>query len=271
MRLRVQPLRWGYLPKEGKQWEECEDAWGFNEAAQRLALADGASAAFESRLWAPALVQAFVREPPSPDAESILCWLKSPIRSWRNEIHWDRLNLYQAEKARRGAFSTLLGVSFDWPTSDLTEEGGTSAQWRAVAVGDTCLFQVREGTVIVRFPVERAADFGNTPPLLSTRQDYNRHSLEELRICEGACQPGDLLVLATDALAKWFLQQVEEGEQPWSKWTKLTLGKLLKLVQYLRQERAIRNDDVALVLGWVEEEVRESTLTATDVLRGNES
>lgn len=37
-------------------------------------------------------------------------------------------------------------------------------------------------------------------------------------------QPGDLMVLATDALAAWFLRQAEAGEQPWQELAGFTLG-----------------------------------------------
>jgi hypothetical protein len=252
LRLHVQAF---YLPKAGNQPEEYEDAWACDEEAKRLAIADGASDAFESRLWAKALVQAFIREPPTSDSESMLRWLESPIQVWKEGIHWDELPWYAVEKARRGAFSTLLGVTLAWPTSNSTEGALSSGHWSAVAVGDTCLFQIRGDEVIVRFPMERAADFGTTPPLLSTRQDYNRRSLDELRSCEGECWPGDLLVLATDALAEWFLHQLETGEQPWQRLVKLSPRKFARLVECLRREEAVRNDDVSLLLGWVEEEV----------------
>jgi hypothetical protein len=117
-----------------------------------------------------------------------------------------------------------------------------------MAVGDVCLFQIRAEEVIVHFPVQRAADFGTTPPLLSSRLDYNRRSLEALRTCTGESWPGDLFVLATDALAAWFLSQVETGARPWQRLIGLTEDTFAALVASLRREGVIRNDDVTLVL-----------------------
>jgi hypothetical protein len=234
------------LPKQGYQPEEYEDAWA--HTATRLALADGASDAFESRLWARALVQAFVQQPPEPHRAALLDWLATPIQVWKEGIHWQQLPWYAEEKARRGAFATLLGVTFAWSTTDSTGETEGVALWAALAVGDVCLFQIRAEEVIVHFPVQYAADFGTTPPLLSSRLDYNRRSLEALCTCTGECWPGDLFVLASDALAAWFLRQVEAGARPWQCLRDLTADTFAALVTSLRHEGVMRNDDVTLVL-----------------------
>jgi hypothetical protein len=248
--LRIQTFS---LPKQDHQQEEYEDAWACNTPVTRLALADGASDAFESRLWAQALVQAFIREPPAQHCETLLDWLATPTQVWKEGIHWERLPWYAEEKARRGAFATLLGVSFAWPGANSTGEAGAIAQWQAIALGDVCLFQIRGEEVMAHFPIEQATDFGTTPPLLSTRLEYNRRTLEALRTSTGECQPGDLFVLATDALAAWFLRQVEGGERPWQYLVGLTDDIFTTLVTCLRQDGAMRNDDVTLVIGWVED------------------
>jgi len=241
--LRVQTFS---VPKQGYQPEEYEDAWAYT--ATWLALADGASDAFESRLWAQALVQAFIHQPPELRRAALLDWLAAPIQVWKEGIHWQQLPWYAEEKARRGAFATLLGVTFAWSTTGGTGETDTTAPWAAIAVGDVCLFQIRAQEAIVHFPVHRAADFGTTPPLLSSRLDYNRRSLEALRTCTGESWPGDLFVLATDALAAWFLYQVEAGERPWQCLIDLTEDTFATLVASLQHEGVIRNDDVTLVL-----------------------
>ena len=256
IRLSVQAFS---LAKAGNQPEQYEDAWDDNQETKRLAIADGASDAFESRLWACSLVQAFVSQPPAPDATSIEGWLSEPIKAWRAQIQWQKLRWYAAEKARRGAYATLLGVTFNWPADQMTEDVA-AVEWQAMAIGDACLFQVREEQVITRFPIEQSAEFGTTPALLSTRPSYNQRSLEKLQLCQGECQLGDLLVLATDALAAWFLKQLEAGKQPWQELIGLTPSEdeFARLIERLRQEKAMRNDDVTLLLAWVEKDkVRE--------------
>jgi len=256
------------LPKEGNRREEYEDAWAYDEETCRLAVADGASDAFESRLWARALVRSFVREPPPLEDrvrwEDMVRWLESSIEEWRARIDWERLPWYAEEKARRGAFSTLIGLTFAWPSSNAAQDAIFPGHWRALAIGDTCLFQVRGDAVIVRFPVEQAADFGTAPPLLSTRPDYNRRSLEALQTRSGECRPGDLFILATDALAAWFLEELEAGEQPWQRLEKLTPGRFTRMVEHLRWKGRMRNDDVTLMLGWVVGQRKEGILVGAD-------
>lgn len=242
------------LPKHGYRPEEYEDAWANDARLHRLAIADGASDGFESRLWAQALVQAFIQSPPSPHNEKLLDWLTVPVQTWKEGIQWTQLPWYAEEKARRGAFATFLGVTFSWPTTDGKGEMATMGRWRAIAIGDACLFQIRGEETIVYFPVAQSTDFGTTPPLLSTRLDYNHRSLQALQTREGECYPGDRFVLATDALAAWFLQQIERGEYPWECLTEMTDETFSLLVTQLRQEGTMRNDDVTLLLGWVEEE-----------------
>jgi hypothetical protein len=129
-----------------------------------------------------------------------------------------------------------------------------AGDWRAVAVGDTCLFQVRDDALISSFPLTEAAAFGTTPPLLSTRPDYSRRSLEHLSTAAGEYRPGDLFLLATDALAAWFLHETEADGRPWRSLEELSLLRFARLVRRLRQEHALRNDDVTLLLVRVQEQ-----------------
>lgn len=248
MRMRIRA--WVFsLHKAGNLPEEYEDAWCYDEAMKRLAIADGASDAFEARLWARGLVESFVREPPAPDdAESIIRWLEGPAQAWREEIPWDRLwSHYVREKAQRGAFSTFLGLTLGPSNSSSGQPADSLARWEAWAVGDTCLFHVRDDTLVASFPLVRTSDFGRSPPLLSTRLDYNRHSLTSLERGEGVCQQGDVLLLATDTLAHWFLGCVEAGENPWQRFRGITADAFGDLVQRLRHEGSMRNDDVTLM------------------------
>jgi hypothetical protein len=124
--------------------------------------------------------------------------------------------------------------------------------------------------MIACFPVERAADFGTTPPLLSTRRDYNRRSLGQLQTREGELWPGDLLVLATDALAAWLLGRLEAGEQPWQGLSGLTAEGFAGWVESLRQEGRMRNDDVTLLMGRADEEEGQPAPAATNLAPADE-
>ncbi|HTU22233.1 MAG TPA: hypothetical protein VMG10_29610, partial [Gemmataceae bacterium] len=144
----------------------------------------------------------------------------------------------------QGAFATFLGLVI------------ADNSWFALAVGDSCLFQMRQGELICAFPLTRAADFGNAPWLVGSRTSPievpQKYGLQQM----GDCRPGDRLWLMTDALAQWFLIQAESGGKPW-----LALEPLVHAtaedavaqqafaawIEGLRAARQLRNDDVTLL------------------------
>jgi len=237
-----------WLQKAGNSVKEYEDASGYDDQTHVAAVADGASDSFESRLWASALVRAFVRRPPLPDQYSILEWLANPIRTWKEAIHWDNLAWYAEEKAARGAFSTLLGVSLIPSSNDPNNQDPACYRWRAIAIGDACLFQLRGDKLVMSFPVENAADFGTTPVLISTQLQYSQRSLKGIRLREGECGRGDSLLLTTDALAAWLLSKEEKGEPAWHRIRSLTREGFAEVVSVAREQGEMRNDDVTLLL-----------------------
>ena len=143
---------------------------------------------------------------------------------------------YSERKAKEGAFSSLLG---------LTLEG---ERWRALAIGDSCLFVVRSGKVLRAFPLERAEQFSNRPSLLSSVARSNAGVYEQVAVVEGDLAANDRLLLMTDALAQWFLVETELGRRPWAALAKLgTPEQFTAFVDFLRAGGALRNDDVTLV------------------------
>jgi hypothetical protein len=143
---------------------------------------------------------------------------------------------YSERKAQAGAFSSLLGV---------TIEGD---RWRALAVGDSCLFVVRAGKVLRAFPLERAEQFSNRPSLLSSVARANAGVWSEIAVVEGDVLSNDRLLLMTDALAQWFLVEAEMGRRPWAALAKVTTPEqFTAFIDCLRAGGALRNDDVTLV------------------------
>jgi len=122
-------------------------------------------------------------------------------------------------------------------------------RYQAVAVGDTCLFLIRDNRLLVSFPLDQAAQFGNTPELISSQPNGNPQLPQRLLQCSGICQEGDLFVLATDALAKWFLSQTEAQGVPWELLNQLAnQAEFSRFIGDLREQRLIRNDDTTLIV-----------------------
>jgi hypothetical protein len=226
------------LPKYSCAPSDCEDAWAADPAAGRFAVADGASECAFGSLWARLLAEAFVRDPPPAGLST---WLQEPRHHWLTAVMSLDLPWYAEIKREEGAFATLLGLDLCPPQP---RQGGA---WSAVAVGDTCLVRVRERQVQA-FPVVKAAEFEAQPALLKSHDA----PLPVMRRCAGLLRRGDRLFLMTDALARWFLGEWEQGGRPWD-----TLAALLAAhepeaafsawVAELRAADTLRDDDVTLL------------------------
>jgi len=241
------------LPKRGSRAEENEDAWQYDKVTGRCAIADGANDAFESRLWSRALVDSYVLAPPPGDPESILQWLQPLSQNWQQQVNSVDLPWYALAKADLGSFATFLGLNFVLPDQGGLPDNDQQLSWQAIALGDACCFQIRDESVVTYFPVRQASDFGTTPALLSTRLDYSRKSLAELKTYSDVYREGDIFVLATDALAEWFLRSIESSGRPWQLLLELRPDSFADAMEHLRQHAGMRNDDVALLIVKIEE------------------
>jgi hypothetical protein len=84
--------------------------------------------------------------------------------------------------------------------------GATKQGWRAVAVGDTCLLQLRPDhsgwRIVASFPLESSDEFESNPALVSS----NTPKVATPRWASGLLEPADVLVGATDAVGQWMLR-----------------------------------------------------------------
>src|SRR5262245_6837941 len=131
-----------WLPRNGSSAAEYEDAWAGDAVSGRFAIADAATESSMGGPWARLLVKGFVH---SADANlaSWGDWLPPLQERWCREVGEQPLPWYAEIKAQQGAFATFLGLVVDqsgWWWS--------RRRWRAVAVGDGCLFQVRQGRLL---------------------------------------------------------------------------------------------------------------------------
>lgn len=244
-----------WLPKEGNAKEECEDAFFSRRALHEdphvatFAVADGATQSMLSRQWANLLVRRFCRRRSRSSVidEGFLEQAHQVWERWRSGYLHRRaaedrpIQWYEDEGLRAGAFATLLGLT-------LIED---PQMWIVTAVGDSCAFHVRKDQLRAAFPIRDSMDFGNRPPLICSNRSRNEALLKVVQQTTGNLRSGDRFYLATDALACWFLQQCEAGEQPWQELDQLTTGSrpeaFEELLSDLRREGLLRNDDVVLM------------------------
>jgi len=144
----VPPLQWQafHTHKRGNAPHEYEDAFAGNADKGRFAVADGASESSFVATWAKLLAESFVAAARRPWRE--LDWLAPARQHWAEDVDPLPLPWYAEEKREQGAYATFLGIAFRKGRT-----AGDPAYWRAVAVGDSCLFRLRAGKLRQAFPL----------------------------------------------------------------------------------------------------------------------
>jgi hypothetical protein len=263
------------LPKAGSRPDECEDAglvWdraepgvdGDGRPVRSLyaAVSDGASESLLARAWAEQLVNDVIdsmcvgrdwwREPGyfAKDLieRSALRWESFLVQYQENRAAQGRpITWYEQPGLEKGAFATVLGVEM---RGTLLDTGETRWSWHACALGDSCLFQVRDGAVHTSFPVTDLAEFGITPMLLGSRNRDWELVARRMTVAHGELEPGDELLLATDALAAWTLAGEAAGLLPGMQLAAIAPQGEEQFAEWIAHQRSgghMRNDDVTLI------------------------
>ncbi len=257
--MRVQPPRAFSFAKAGNRPAENEDAYnmsipeprGASAWTARLAIADGATEAAFSREWARLLVNNFVDGEPldmgSLSAETLSRRLEPCREKWNRDVLRRNIPWHGRAKVKQGAMATFCGINIR-PAA-----GVGSLAWQALAVGDCCLFIVREGRLHTAFPVDDPTQFGNTPSLLSSNP-ANSTGTGQMQLRMGECRQGDLVILATDAVACWALTRESRHDDPWSTLRKLCQEPPQRREDWVAEHRAdgaMRNDDATLLMATI--------------------
>ncbi len=168
-----------WTPKSGNSETDYEDGWA--TGADCLAIADGATESSFARVWAQALTAGFVAQPdatfplhtenPEQCRARIQEWTQPLQQEWHSRIPWNTLPWFAEDKARAGAFATLLAFSAKDEGGRMKDEGKIRdtryeiregensslilhpSSFQVFAIGDSCLFQIREGRVKLAFPL----------------------------------------------------------------------------------------------------------------------
>ncbi len=168
---------------------------------------------------------------------------------WAAQVDGKPLPWYADVKRQEGAFTTFLGLT-------VRLRAGKPRAWKAVAVGDSCLFQVRRDSLVRQFPLGCSNDFNTSPALVGSRPPSGAPLPQKSRT-QGRYEIGDRMLLMTDALAQWFLEECEQGARPWRDIRKLLSRRSSEAafaawVEKLRDRGSLRNDDVTLLSVCVE-------------------
>lgn len=227
------------VPKDIECPQYNEDAWAVDDTVTKIALSDGASESFDSRTWAHAIVYAY-----SEDSSFSVSWLKNVLLNYLSAVDYESLSWSKQAAFDRGSFATLLGL-------ELAPNG---LEVEIIAIGDSVAFHVRNNQLLTSFPYVSAEQFNARPLLLSTVSSSNAF-INEPRFLKRhtsstwPVQGGDMILLATDAVAQWALNKdkaYKENVISYLLAVKSAEEFESKILE-LRREARIRVDDSTLI------------------------
>lgn len=230
------------VSKAGNRERENEDSSARCERLGRFALSDGASAAVRAKDWSDLLVRSYCSEPLPHTPVEAAAWVGRAAAAMPASAQSGVPDYLAARMAAKPSFATLCGFVLG-PSS---RKSG-SRTWEAVAVGDSCLFHLRDGVCIESFPITSYTEFNDNPPLLSTSSEQTASALRHLRTTSGVYMPGDTLLLCTDAVAEWALRESAVTQEVWSILAAIDHQRFQLLIETLRDADAIENDDCTLL------------------------
>jgi len=242
--------------------DNCEDACAISEEKNRFALCDGVSNSRFARPWAKLLAEQWVTEPlMTNDVELVGKWLEEPRSRWRAWVSntWlEKINARNRSMGRieftpddvkkfftQGAAATFLGITLDEKTST----------WTALSVGDTCLFHCSRNSTgawkCKAFPYKSAEEFNDEPDSITSRS--NTAHIVASNIKQLSQQPyvaGDILLMATDALAEWILKYLEQNEagKIVNYFERLNAEQFKVFINEERRKKTITDDDTTLII-----------------------
>ena len=241
--------------KKGETSTDCQDAAEFNEDRARYAIADGATRSFFPKMWAELLVKSFCEETTlSLEMENWEEWIEPLRQKWLKQVistvqETKRFISVDRLSRSESAAATFVGLEID----------KTKSAWKAMIIGDSCLFHIKSSKLKESYLIRKSEDFTNRPEVFVS---FGKDSLYEPTFVTGKTNPGDMFILATDAIAKWIIQheEVEKLENALKQF--MSIGEREQqfndLVEKARETEDIRllNDDVALILIPVEADRR---------------
>ena len=257
------------LPREGEPLVECQDSYALHitPISRSYAVADGVAGSFVSGPWARIVAQNFVTRSDSfSGKDDFQHWLLGCSQQWHTwiEQRWiPTINILRerggespgnwSQEIHQGAQTTLLGCMI----SPSSQTGfSTSMTITIFGIGDCALFHFSptlsgEWIVTTAFPFLSSNEFDSYPDTLVTadRPDLIERAWERKKLQSIQALHGDLLLLATDTLAKWLLTQVELQTKRWI--PLLTITAHSEFEQYIRREfrrDQVEDDDLTMLV-----------------------
>ncbi|MEU9286662.1 hypothetical protein AB0D57_18565 [Streptomyces sp. NPDC048275] len=257
-------------PKSGLEAIASEDAAGpipfrheQHGSEVRLAVADGTSGSAVSGWWAQHLVRDLCVAPGRAFQEAqafdriashaALRWPSRKQALLRTVSASDPKSWLARHRIGQGPSATVLALRLcadpRQPMAALagmTTHGASSGTWQAVAVGDSCLFQVRDGSALAAFPTQ----VSRRNPAVVTAAPGKAGATKPAMTSNGSWIPGDVFYLMTDALARWCGRCLSGSQHPWSQLDNLCeqpASVFNSWVHAQREAHHLQDDDITVL------------------------
>ncbi len=182
--------------------ETCEDASGENTEAGLFAVADGVGTTLFSDAWANFLVRHYLHIPLlSNDPFEVEWWIRLAQEQFKHEFPINDNMAWNAQQKiqSQGSYTTLATLRFS--ASDVTH---TDAN--VLVFGDSCVLVSNLAVEhIFSFPLRQAEEFERAPICIPSKPGAFNRYFHQCHVTSITLAPPDVVVIATDAVAKWIV------------------------------------------------------------------
>jgi hypothetical protein len=242
------------IAKSGNRDEENEDAYipisgitqVIDQKPSRFLIADGATQTSFSALWAKSLVEACSKT--SLSEANFYQSVHSARETWLQSFEGKEIPWHATEKVRQGAFCTLIWLEIHH--SPLLP--GNTFTWKALAIGDSCLFIARNQNIYLSLPIQNPDEFALSPTLIPTNLDRLSSIKGKIRSARGTLKQGDQIFLASDAFSAWIMKKSPADDQQKNLvqlFNRISdLKSFSTWINSLRKTGEMKNDDTTLII-----------------------
>jgi len=223
--------------------EENQDAFAINSDKGIFVISDGASSTPRSGLWSRILTQNFIKNEDiirKSRTRGYSKWLEESRKEWKEKAEIEKLpKIIQLKLEKsKGAASTFLGCIYS--------KIKTKNKLKIFYIGDSCLFLIRNRRIVVYIPFKESEQFGSNPKVLRSLKEGGGENHLKTKTIE--LKANDTIIVATDEVGQWILSRKEKGEQPWKKLENLTEKKFEKLIEKMRKDKEVDEDDMSVII-----------------------
>lgn len=243
------------IPKAGNKDEENEDAVfpavgiGLNghQDLSTFIVADGATQTSFSALWANYLVQSCSQS--NLSEFNFYRALSRAQKDWDKSVQDKNLPWHAIEKVKQGAYAAMTWVEIQ----HFPLHPAYSFTWRALSIGDCCLFIARNKSIFLSLPLQHHTEFNNTPVLIPSRSEKIDSIKGKVQTARGSLVMGDKLILASDAISSWIMRNSQSDQLEFVKMVKeiknaKNISGFTNWINGLRKRGDLKNDDTSLIL-----------------------